>query len=133
MKTPFLLGLLALTLVLSSCSDECRFNIDRFELLTGVDIPKVKNSDCQCDNQANTSYFIIDIDELKNTSYLDLEGYAARYQFEAKKQLMIMGETAADAGFDRNRILVKENNEDRWQLLLNMENGEMRAYRQLEM
>lgn len=133
MKTPFLLFLLTFTIGLTSCSDECSFNIDRFELLTGIDIPKVKNSDCQCDDQANISYFILDIDELKNTSYLDLEGYAARFQFEAKKNLVMMEETAADTGFDSNRMLVKENKAEGWQILLNMENGEMRAYRQLEM
>lgn len=133
MKTPFLLFLLTFTFGLSSCSDECNFNIDRFELLTGIDIPKVKNSDCPCDDQANISSFIIDFDELNNTSYLDLEGYAARFQFEAKKNLVMTGETAADAGFDSHRMLVIENKAEGWPFLLNMENGEMRAYRQLEM
>ena len=44
-----------------------------------------------------------------------------------------MGESESDAGFDSHRMLVKENKAEGWQLLLNMENGEMRAYRQLEM
>lgn len=132
MNTSKLLLLLGLTLFLGACKDQCSFNIDRYELLTGVDIPKTKKADCRCDDQANTSYFLIAVDDLKNTSYLDLEGYAARFKFEAKKNFEIMGETDSDAGFDSHRMLVKENQEEGWQLLLNMENGEMRAYRELD-
>ena len=133
MNTPKLLLFFGLALLLSACQDQCSFNIDRYELLTGVDIPKTKNTDCQCDESANISYFIIDIEALKNTSYLDLVGYASHFNFEAKKNLVMMGESEADAGFDSHRMLVKENKAEGWQLLLNMENGEMRAYRQLEM
>jgi hypothetical protein len=132
LNTPKLLLLFGLALLLSACKDQCSFNIDRYELLTGVDIPKTKKADCRCDDQANISYFLLEIDDLKNTSYLDLEGYAARYQFEAKKNFEIMGENEADAGFDSNRMLVKENKEEGWQLLLNMDNGEMRAYREID-
>lgn len=132
MNTSKLLLLLALALFLGACKDQCSFNIDRYELLTGVDIPKTKKADCRCDDYANISYFLIDIDDLKNTSYHDLEGYASKFQFEARKNLSMMGENEGDAHFDSNRMLVKENREEAWQLLLNMENGEMRAYRELD-
>ena len=57
-------------LIYNSCDCE-RFNIDNIELRTGINIPKIKNVECNYDENTKTknSSFIID------TEKVDLEDY----------------------------------------------------------
>ncbi|WP_460219671.1 hypothetical protein [Psychroserpens sp. MEBiC05023] len=63
-----------------SCSS---FNIDNIELRTGVDIPKVISTDCECKNNTKISKFIVDI------ATIDLERYVTRNNFSLIDNLYI--------------------------------------------
>lgn len=52
-------------------TNSCKaFNIDNIELRTGVNIPKVTSSECQCTNNTKVSKFIIDTEHLDVNDYL---------------------------------------------------------------
>ncbi|WP_299334655.1 hypothetical protein [uncultured Psychroserpens sp.] len=59
------------------------YNIDNIELRTGVDIPKVKSTDCECKDNTKVSKFIID------TNQLDLDRYISRNDFELKDSIYV--------------------------------------------
>lgn len=46
------------------------FNIDNIELRTGVNIPKVTSTECQCTNDTKVSKFIIDTEQLDVNDYI---------------------------------------------------------------
>ncbi len=59
------------------------FNIDNIELRTGVNIPKVKSTECQCTNDTKVSKFIID------TGQVDLDDYIIRNDFKLVENVYI--------------------------------------------
>ena len=46
------------------------FNIDNIELRTGVNIPKVTATECQCTNDTKVSKFIIDSEQIEVDDYI---------------------------------------------------------------
>tara|TARA_B100000809_G_C15065744_1_gene504124 strand:+ start:842 stop:1222 length:381 start_codon:yes stop_codon:yes gene_type:complete len=52
-----------------------RYNIDNIELRTGVDIPEITATDCECKNHEKISKFSID------TNKVDLEDYISKNDF----------------------------------------------------
>ncbi|WP_040278157.1 hypothetical protein [Psychroserpens damuponensis] len=60
-----------------------RFNIDNIELRTGVNIPEVTTTYCQCKDNKKVSKFII------NTDKVDLDNYVSRNDFTQIDDLYI--------------------------------------------
>jgi len=60
-----------------------RFNIDNIELRTGVNIPEVTSTDCECKDNKKYSKFII------NTEKVDLDDYVSRNDFTLVDDLYI--------------------------------------------
>jgi hypothetical protein len=60
-----------------------RFNIDNIELRTGINIPEVKTTDCECINNKKISKFVID------TTKVDLDVYVSRNDFTLIDDLYI--------------------------------------------
>lgn len=60
-----------------------RFNIDNIELRTGVNIPAVTSTDCECKDNKKVSKFIID------TQKVDLDDYISRNNFTLVDDLYI--------------------------------------------
>lgn len=62
---------------------DCKaFNIDNIELRTGIDIPKVISSKCECSDHRKNAEFVLDLDQLDITDYLSknkLERAESRY------------------------------------------------------
>ena len=46
------------------------FNIDNIELRTGIDIPKVISSKCECSDHRKNAEFVLDLEQLDITNYL---------------------------------------------------------------
>ena len=60
-----------------------RFNIDNIELRTGINIPAITNSDCECKDNKKLSKFIIDTDKV------DLDDYISKNDFTLIDDLYI--------------------------------------------
>ncbi len=78
---------LLVVLVLSSCSNmgSCdRFNIDSYELMTGLDVPKVTHVNCFEDERYRTTAFSLDNDNLADSErYGNIEGYYNYFNFSS--------------------------------------------------
>jgi hypothetical protein len=59
------------------------YNIDNIELRTGVNIPAVTSTDCECKDNKKVSKFIIDIDKV------DLDYYVSKNDFTLIDELYI--------------------------------------------
>lgn len=78
------IGCLALSLYACD-SDPCRFNIDKHEILTGIDIPKTQGGACIPHEQEGFKISIWQIDTVSlssNSTYGGLKGYMDYYHFE---------------------------------------------------
>lgn len=82
-----------------------RFNIDNIEVRTGIDVPSVSESDCQCIGDTKTASFIID-----NTK-VDLHEYVSKHDFVKDDSLYIKSN--------------KSEHTD-WNASVNMETAELR-------
>ena len=60
-----------------------RYNIDNIELRTGVNIPEVTTTDCECKGNKKFSKFVIDTDKV------DLDNYISRNDFTLIDDLYI--------------------------------------------
>jgi len=93
-KAIVLLSLVIITIIflLGSCAllskhiysrqDCVTFNIDNIELRTGINIPKVLSSKCECTDHRKNAEFVLDLDQLDITDYLSknkLERAESRY------------------------------------------------------
>ena len=60
-----------------------QLNIDSYEIITGVDIPKVQDANCFSNDLTRITVFQIDFlaQEVKN-HYRDLQDYAVAYRFQ---------------------------------------------------
>lgn len=67
-----------------------RFNIDSYELITGLDVPKVSHVNCFEDGKYRTTAFTLDPRGLTESSYGDIEGYTDRFNFDRNRQPVIM-------------------------------------------
>nr|WP_321223043.1 hypothetical protein [uncultured Psychroserpens sp.] len=59
------------------------FNIDNIELRTGVNIPEITSSDCDCHNNHKEAKFII------NKQEVDLENYVSKNNFRLVHDLYV--------------------------------------------
>lgn len=95
-----------LSILLYSCNltGSCdRFNIDSYELITGLDVPKTIHVDCFEDYKYRTSMFALDPKGLSDDDrYGDIEGYANYFNFERDRQPVIMNDISI--GRDVNAI-----------------------------
>ncbi|MEH6535788.1 MAG: hypothetical protein V7719_05300 [Psychroserpens sp.] len=60
-----------------------RFNIDNIELRTGVNIPEVTTTDCECKDNKKISKFVIDTDKV------DVDDYISKNDFTLVDDLYI--------------------------------------------
>lgn len=75
-------------MTLGACeSDPCSFNIDKHEILTGIDIPKSNNGAClpQTDMGFKLSVWELDTLALASGTYENLDGYIDHFSFEKLK------------------------------------------------
>lgn len=57
-------------------SRQCaRFNIDNIELRTGIDIPKIKEVECECDDTSKMNNFILDLNEEEMKKYISINEF----------------------------------------------------------
>lgn len=78
--------LLLLTLVLSACgTDPCRFNIDKHEILTGIDVPKTIGGACIPNEDGGFKLSVWELDTLnlqESSVYGSVEGFKDHFRFE---------------------------------------------------
>lgn len=65
-------GCVALNRHIYSRMDCERFNIDNVEVRTGINIPSIKDVECECREQHKTAKFVLDTDL---TSYVELNKF----------------------------------------------------------
>jgi hypothetical protein len=104
MKNVFFLLLTSVVLYSCSLEGSCdRFNIDSFELITGLDVPPTIHVNCFEDEKYRTSAFSLDQEELADSDrYGDIEGYADYYEFSKNLQPFIINDLSI--GRDINAI-----------------------------
>lgn len=61
-----------------------RFNIDNIELRTGIDIPAVDSSSCECGESVKRSYFYL------HSEKVDIEQYISRFEWQASGDYYVM-------------------------------------------
>jgi len=96
-KILFLLGALALIVLLFmggtrllikhiyNRTDCDRFNIDNIELRTGVDIPDVKESECESDGKIKKCEFTLDTNKVDISHYVERNGLTAEDSLFVKR------------------------------------------------
>ncbi|MEM8887355.1 MAG: hypothetical protein AAGD28_05170 [Bacteroidota bacterium] len=77
--------LLILAFAMFACdSDPCQFNIDKHEILTGIDVPKTRGGACIPHEELGFKLSVWELDTLhltENSSYGSLDGYMDRFKF----------------------------------------------------
>ena len=81
-----------------------RFNIDNLECRTGVNVPAVKDGDCECDGKVKESSFTLDIEDNRVESYLSKNGFKKVSDYYHRKG---------------------ENEDTKWEVLFNTENKKL--------
>lgn len=139
-----LFTLLGLFLFLHSCAEwsSCEsFNIDSFEIRTGLDIPKVTSVECFSDKQVRISLFDLDYtNEAFLKSYQTSEGYIQRFQFSKTDHSILetlQGKTLAETQLlnltANQEYYVREgkNKDKSWKTVLVKDKGILIAEMQL--
>jgi len=96
MKKILIFSLLSILLYSCNIQGSCdRFNIDSYELITGLDVPKTLHVDCFEDYKYRTSVFALDPQGLMDDDrYGDIEGYSDYFNFDRNRQPVIMNDVS---------------------------------------
>ena len=124
--------------LLQSCANwgNCeQFNIDSYEIITGVDIPKVQDANCFSNDSVRITIFQIDFQAPEvQKHYQSPQEYASNYQFETLSASqtdtfeglgLLEGWTPPNA--DNQTVFVKNGNSKKyaWNLLMTPDRGEL--------
>lgn len=130
----YLYSLLCISLLLGGCtSDPCSFNIDKHEILTGIDIPKVRNSACIPQDELGFKLSIWELDTLAlidKGDYSGLRDYMDHFSFEKltgeiNKDKISLIPDAYQQSLLGKELYYKdgERNGKKWIMILNAESG----------
>lgn len=105
MKKIFIFSFLSILFYSCNIQGSCgQFNIDSYELITGLDVPKTTHVDCFEDDKYRTSVFSLDVDALEASErYGGIEGYSTYFNFDRNRRPIIMNDISI--GRDLNAIV----------------------------
>ena len=130
----------SLLIILNSCGNTCQFNIDRYEVLCFIDVPKLTDAVCISDKDANINLSVWEIDTIalsENEHYMGFDKYIYKYKFEKTNgELDFPGQSHIPEKYksclDSQNLYMKEgvSKDKAWTILLDRKRGVLIGYMQ---